>query len=206
MFEAYQRKLQDTVLDRVKNKVLMLAIASKKIPATKNWRKGSWKFGAHITGDVGHHVQAEAQLINLGLKSRSKACVELGNEFEEVVEENNRELLIIKKISERDGIPMELLNASVSTTASPTELIANMERAASGESDEPKTPPGLVGSQGAQGVKPLLDVLEQHGEGKIDRDSAINTLMQLYGMTYLRASKLLPDAGVVDGGEQGGVV
>lgn len=198
VFESYQRKLQDIVLDRVKNKVLMMGIATKKIPATANWRKGSWKFGAHITGDVGHHVQAEAQLINLGLKSRSKACIELGNEFEEVAEENNRELLILKKISERDGIPLELLNASMSSGASPTELIANMERAASGESDEPAPPPGLVGQQGAQGVKPLLDVLEQHGEGKIDRDSAINTLMQLYGMTYARASKLLPMPPVVD--------
>jgi lambda family phage portal protein len=207
VFESYQRKLQDTVLDRVKNKVIMLGIAQKKIPATKNWRKGSWKFGAHITGDVGHQVQAEQALIQMGLKSRSKACVELGNDFEEVAEENNRELLVLKKISERDGIPMELLNSSMSGAAGgPTELIGNLERAAAGESDEPAPPPGLVGSQGAQGVKPLLDVLEQHGEGKIDRDSAINTLMQLYGMTYLRASKLLPAEQVAVGGAQDGVV
>lgn len=192
VFEAYQRRLQDVVLDRVKNKVLMLGIATKKIPGHPKWQEGSWRFGAHITGDVGHQTQAEALLINLGVKSRTDLCAEMDTDFEQVAEKASREISIMREISERDEIPLELLNASLSNAGNPTELLANMQRALNGESDEPAPPPGLVGAQGAQGVKPLLDILEQHGEGKIDRDSAVNALMALYGMTYLRASKLVP--------------
>lgn len=202
VFEAYQRKLQDVVLDRVKNKVLMLGIARKKIPAHPKWREGSWRFGAQITGDVGHQTQAESLLINLGVKSRTKLCAEMDEDFEKVAEETSRELKILRDISERDGNPMELLNASMNSGGSATELIAKMARAQAGESEEPPPPPGLVGAQGAQGVKPLLDVLEQYGEGKLDHGSAVNTLMALYGLSYARALKLVPLPPVEDEGVQ----
>ena len=198
VFEAFQRQLIDTILDRVKNKVLTLGIATKQIPAHPKYRNGSWRFGAHITGDVGHQTNAEQILINLGVKTRTDLCAEMDTDFEENAEKSAREINILREISEREKIPMDLMNSSMNGAAgSPTELIARMERAEAGESDEPPPPPGLVGSQGAQGVKPLLDILEQHGEGKIDRDSAVNALMALYGMTYLRASKLVPEAAPV---------
>jgi lambda family phage portal protein len=198
VFEAYQRQLQDVILDRVKNKVLMLGIARKKIPAHPKFREGNWRFGAHITGDVGHQTQAEQTLINLGIKSRTQLCSEMDQDFEKNAEDASRELTILRGIAERDGNPIELLNQSMNSGGGATELIANMAKAQAGESDEPAPPPGLVGAQGAQGVKPLLEILEQHGEGKIDRGSAVNSLMALYGMSYAKASKLLPAEAPVD--------
>lgn len=189
VFAKYREILQNVILDRVKNKVLMLGIATKKIPGTPNWRNGSWKFGAEISGDVGHQTQADALLVQYGVKSRSKWAAELGEDFDNLLEENARELVRIREIAEEKGVPMDLL---VSSMGSATEMFARMERAAAGESDEPEPAPGLVGVQSPQGVKPLLDVLEHHGKGLLDRESAAQTIMQLYGMTYARASKLLP--------------
>lgn len=191
VFKSYQKRLEEVILNRVKNKVLMLGIAQGRIPSSKQWQKGDWKYGAHITGDVGHQVQADAQLVNMGVKTRTTWATELGSDFEELAEQAGAELAMLQRVSEKYKVPMELLNASLQNA---TESIANMAKAEAGISDELEPAPGLIGEQGEKGVKPLIDVLENYGNGLADRDSTIALLMEMYAMDYGRASLLVPAA------------
>jgi hypothetical protein len=67
VFRWYQEMLEHILLNRVKRKVLLLGIASGRIKATKNWNMGSWRYGATLTGDVGHQVQADLDPARLRL-------------------------------------------------------------------------------------------------------------------------------------------
>ncbi len=58
VFRRFREMLEDTFLNRVKHKILMHGIAKKEIKAIKGWDKGTWSFGASLTGDIGHQVQA----------------------------------------------------------------------------------------------------------------------------------------------------
>lgn len=78
VFKRFREILIDTFLDRVKRKVLLLGIAKKEIRATKNWNKGQWNFGASLTGDIGHQVQADSTMVQYGVKTRTQWAADLG--------------------------------------------------------------------------------------------------------------------------------
>jgi hypothetical protein len=81
------------LLNRVKRKVILMAIASKALPMHKNWDQGSWRFGATLTGDVGHQVQADLDLVRSGAKTRSQIAAEYNNDWSEVMEKNGAEIV-----------------------------------------------------------------------------------------------------------------
>lgn len=192
VIRSYQERLEEVLLDRVKKKVLMLGIAMGRIPATKHWNRGSWRYGAAITGDVGHQTSADIELVRQGAKTISALAIEHGYDFGEVMETKAAEIARIKKISEAQGIPMELL---MNGETQATTMFANMERAKAGlpgPEDPPPPPPGLIGVVGDKGAKTLLDLLEKVGSGLIDRDSGIMAAMRLFGLTFIQADKIMP--------------
>lgn len=188
----YQEILEEKMLNRVKRKVLMLGIAMGRIPACKHWDRGVWRFGAAITGDVGHQTSADLELVNAGIKTRSQLAAEHGNDFNQLIEQVASEVEKVREVATARGIPMELLLATLN---GPTQLFANLERAKAGlpgPDEPPPPPPGLIGSVGEKGVKPLLDLLEKVGTGVIDRETGVLALMRLYGMTFAAADKMVP--------------
>ena len=191
VFRWYQAKLEESLLNRVKRKVLMMGIAAGKIPWTKNWEAGAWRYGATLTGDVGHQVTADLELVKAGAKTRSQVAAEYNNDFREVVDRTGAELKDAMDVSKKYGVPLELLLRDLDN---PTQLIATMERAKSGEPDPnvPPPPPGLIGTVGDKGVKGLLDLVMAVNKGEMDRDSGINTAMTVYGMDFLDAAALFP--------------
>ena len=192
VFRWYQEMLEHILLNRVKRKVLLFGIAAGNIPATKNWDRGSWRYGATLTGDVGHQVQADLDLVRCGAKTRSQLAGEYNNDFRQVMEKNGAEIQAAMAVSKRLGVPIELLLRDLEN---PTALIAAMERAKTGEPDPaapPPPPPGLIGTVGDKGVKSLLDMVMAVNRGEMDRDSGINTAMTVYGMDFNDASALFP--------------
>ena len=189
VFRRFRELLVDTLLERVKRKVLLFGIASKAIRATKDWNKGGWQFGSSLTGDVGNQVQADATLVQYGVKTRTRWAAELGGDFDNLVDEAAGEIEKIMRVSKQKGIPMELL---IQSLPNPTELIANLQRAKRGETDSPPPPPGLIGTVGDKGVKTLIDLLTSVGKGEIDPESARWTLMTGWGMDALQAQQLVP--------------
>ena len=64
--QELQEILVETMLDRVKNLAIAHAIASNQLPATKNWKRGRFTFGAWLTADVGYQTQSDMMLISDG--------------------------------------------------------------------------------------------------------------------------------------------
>lgn len=198
VFRRFREILVQTVLDRVKRKVLMLGIAQKHIRATANWNRGVWQFGASLTGDIGHQVSADATMIQYGVKTRTQWAAELGSDFSDLVDQTAAEIEKMQRVSKDKGIPLELLN---STLGSPTEMIANLERAKAGVTSEPPPPPGLVGTIGDKGAKGVIDLLSAVGRGEIDRESARMSLVEVYGMDVVAAAAVLPNATTIPSAE-----
>jgi hypothetical protein len=192
VFRRFREMLVQVLLERVKRKVLLLAISRKLVRPTKHWNRGNWQFGAALTGDLGHQVQADATLIQYGVKTRTQWAAELGHDFSDLVDQAAAELDKVRRVAEAKGIPMELL---LTTLPAPTENIANMVKAKAGVPSEPPPPPGLVGTVGDKAAKGVIDLLSAVGRGEIDRDSARMTLVTVYGMEMADALAVLPDLG-----------
>jgi capsid protein len=190
VFQRFREMLVDTMLERVKRKVLLAGIAKREIRAVKMWNKGSWNFGASLTGDIGHQVQADSTMVTFGVKTRTRWAAELGETFVDLADEAASEIETLQQISAERNIPLELLNASLTN---PTELVANLAKAQAGISDEPEPPPGMIGQIGDKGAKTVIDLLTAVGRGEIDRQSARMTLITVHGMEPRAAEAVLPD-------------
>lgn len=188
-FRRWQEIIVNTLLERVKKRVLLIGIAKKDIRASKNWNKGNWQFGPTITGDVGHQVQADATMVQYGVKTRTKWAADLGYDFADLANESSAEIQMLQKIAVRDSVPLELL---ISSLGNPTELLSAMEKAKAGVSDDPPQPPGLFGEIGDKGAKQIIDLLASVGRGEIHRDTGRNTLVSVYGLDYQTAQSILP--------------
>ncbi len=191
-FRWYQELLEHIILNRVKRKVLLFGIASGRIRSSKNWDRGSWRYGASLTGDVGFQVSADLDLVKNGMKTRSQLASDYNNDYADVVEAKGAEIVIAMEVSKRLGVPIELL---LTDLENPTALIAALERAKTGAPDPaagPPPPPGLIGSIGDKGVKSLMDLVMATNRGEMDRDSAVATAMMTYGLTPLDADALFP--------------
>lgn len=190
VFRRFREMLVDTLLERVKRKVLLAGIARKEIGTVKLWNKGTWSFGASLTGDIGHQVQADSTMVTFGVKTRTRWASELGEDFADLANEAAAEIQLLQEISTERKVPLELLNASLTN---PTEVLANLAKAHAGISDEPAPPPGMLGQIGEKGTAQVIELLTAVGRGEIDRQSARVTLITVYGMDAGAAEALLPD-------------
>lgn len=188
----YQRVVTDTILDRVKRRVLMLGIAKGDLPLVPDWDRGSWRFGQTLTGDVGHQTTADLALVEAGAKSISQVAADYNNDFRTLAEQKASEVQIIQEVAEQKEVPIEFLARWLDN---PTATLAALERARTGEPDPdapPPPPPGLIGVVGEKGLKPLLDIIEQVGKGEIDRDTAVLSVRKIYGLSLRQAMELVP--------------
>lgn len=179
----FRQMLVDKMLDRVKNKVLALGIATGRIPAHPNFKIGKWNFGGRLTGDYGHDTQANIQKLQFGLTTATTLADEDGEEFEELVRNSASEIKFMQGVAAEQGVPIELLSQRFPNA---TQMLAAI--------NTPPAPPpkGMVNIE-TEGVKPLLEVLGKVGEGVIDKDSAVNAIVQMYGVPRGRAEKMVPD-------------
>tara|TARA_R100001510_G_C7656966_1_gene217778 strand:+ start:6152 stop:7648 length:1497 start_codon:yes stop_codon:yes gene_type:complete len=129
-FRRSQNLLEEQVLNRIKDAVLSRAISFNIIPAHPNWRECKWQFPAHITADQGYTTQSDLAMLGQGIKTASGIIGEMGEDYEEVVEGLAKEVQIMYQVSQRTGIPMELIQQRL---PNPTSLLAMMNEGMSGE-------------------------------------------------------------------------
>jgi lambda family phage portal protein len=190
VFRRFREILINTLLDRVKKKVLLLGMARKEIRTVKDWNKGNWQFGAALSGDLGHQVNADALLVENGVKTRTQWAAELGYDLNDIVDQTAAEMEKYQRVSKQKSQPIELLNVKL---PAPTENLANLAKAKAGITGEPPPPPGLIGQSGDKAAKGVVDVLTAVGRGELDADSARATLTEVYGMDLTQALLLLPE-------------
>jgi len=178
----FQKLLKEQALDPVRNAVLGLGISEGVIPAHPQWQNGRWGFGASLSGDYGNDTAANLQKLQAGLITASDLISEGGQTFEEVTRRQASEVQYMQRVAAETGVPIELFTTRLSGA---TELLAAMN------TPPPAPPAGLV--EAGTDVKPMIDILKNVGDGVMDRQSAINTLMQMYGMSKAEADKIVPE-------------
>ena len=178
----FQKLLKEQALDPVRNAVLGLGISTGELPPHPQWQTGRWGFGASLSGDYGNDTAANLQKLQSGLITASDLISENGQTFEEVVRRQATEVQYMQRVASETGVPIELLTSRLSGA---TELLAAMN------TPPPAPPAGLVEAQ--VDVKPMIDILKNVGEGVMDRESAIATLIRLYGMSKAEADKIVPE-------------
>ena len=186
-FARHRQLLVDQALEGIKNDVLGLAIAARLLPPHPNWKAGKWNFGGRMTGDYGHDTTANLQKLQAGLVTATSLADEEGEEYEEIMETAAKEMQFKQSLAASTKIPIELFDQRFPNA---TQLLAAINTP---PAPPPAPPPGLLGEIGDKGVKQVLEVLKQVGEGVTDRESGIEALVQLTGIERHEAEKMVPD-------------
>jgi capsid protein len=180
----YRQMLVDRMLEPVKNDVLALAIATRQIPPTKNWKAGKWNFGGKLTGDYGHDTAANVQKLQFGLATATNLADEDGEELEEMIRTAAGEMKYKQQIAAETGVPIELMDNRFPNA---TQLLAAI--------NTPPVPPpqDLISQKGDAATKQLIEILSSVGEGTTDKESAVEQIVNIFGVPRSQAEAMVPD-------------
>lgn len=184
--EYWQELLKIKVLNRVRQKVIAQGIAQQLLPPHPLWQKVEWHFGQTIQTDVGYDMDADIAATQHGLIRISDVTAKYGKSPREVFISNSQTALEAIQVGTDTGLPVE-------TFAPGLFPMITEQKAAFEAGPIPPPPPGSADALGEKNVKQLLDLLKAVGEGKIDRDSAKQTLQRTFGVPPALAEKMVPD-------------
>jgi capsid protein len=175
------------VLDRVRQKVIAQGIALQLLPPHPLWRKCSWHFGLSIQTDVGYEAEADISMVKSSLIPIKAISGKYGYSTREVLESNADTANEAIEVGVDKLLPVEVFAKDLYPDI--TIQKANMLTG-----PVPPPPPGSAEALGGDKmVKQLLDLLVKVGEGKVDRDSAKQTLKRTFGIPEAIAEKMVPD-------------
>ena len=180
-----QRMLIHKFLGPIMRAIIDQGIATGKIPPSPNKFRCRWGFGRHITADVGYETQSNILRLQNLLSTRTGQAAEAGENFRDIAETLGQEVQIMQEVAKKYGIPIELLAGNL---ASATETLA----AANAAANPPPPAPATIDQGGEKATAQVLDLLKSVGEGKVDRESAINTLVTIYNIPFDQASIIVP--------------
>jgi lambda family phage portal protein len=183
-----QQMLVDRVLNRVRDAVLDNAIAMGALPPHPLWNEGAWNFGARLTGDTSNYVQEQIMLMQNGLITRGRIIEEMdGSSHMEIARTRAREVKELQEVGAEAAVPIELI---VPAMTNATAMLAAIN---SPPAPAPEPPPGYVGQAGEKTAAQVIEVLTAHAEGKLERESAIQSLVWVYGVPRAKAEALVPE-------------
>jgi lambda family phage portal protein len=196
-FEDWQETLVDKFLEPIKNTVIDYAIATGQLPGTEFSHNGRFTFGAQITADLAYESQTDRENLMFGLDSASNILEKKGRDFDGVTQENIFEINEAQKKAAQNGVPMELMAPQRFTGA--TELLAAMNTPV----EQSSPVPGSLQAVGEKGAKQIFEILTGVTQGTMDRESAKNTLITVYGLMPDQAEDITPPQGKRDKQESG---
>ncbi len=182
-FEYWQGLLTHRMLNPIKNAVIEHGISMGSIPATPNYVSGEWSFGSQITADVTYAGQMDIANIQLGLESMTDVLSKRGKDIETVARKRARDVTTFQEAAASNNVPIEMLSNQWP--------MASDQLAAANTPPQPP-PPGLINN--TQDLKPLMDLISQVGEGVIERVSAVESAMAIYGIGQQEAEMLIPES------------
>ncbi|MEA3210967.1 MAG: hypothetical protein QOE70_4024 [Chthoniobacter sp.] len=195
-----------TPMRRIRRMVLDHAVGMGLIPSHPKLGSCAWHFGQRIITDVGYEVQNDIQLLNAGLVAADDISTKYstaGGSLRDVLQRNAAAVLAGQEISSQTRVPLELLAAALWPNA--TQLLA----ASNSPPDNPPPPePGSLEAVGDKGAGQIVDLLSKVAMGQMERESAVQTLITVYGLYPEQAEQICPQPiarpGEDDGSEVGG--
>lgn len=187
--EYWQTLLVNTVLNRTRNKVIAQGIARQLLPPHPLWQKVEWHFGQSIETDVGYQMDADIAATQHGIIKVSDITSKYGKSPREVFLSNAQTANEAIQVGAETGLPVEAFAAGLFPQL--TE-----QRAAFVAGPLPPPPSGSFEAIGDKGVKQLVDILTAVGDGKLDPDSAKETLKRVFKIPDAIAEKMVPEPDV----------
>lgn len=177
--------IEGLILNRVRQKVIAQGVAQNILPEHPNWKKCEWHFGPWITTDAGYEMDNDIAATAHGIMPVSKVMAKYGHTPSEVFDSNATTATEAINSGAKAGIPVETFAGG---------LYPNLtnQRADMIEGPPPPPPAGSIERLGDKGVAKLLELLEAVGDGTIDRESGLSTLVATFGFTRRGAEKICP--------------
>lgn len=185
--QYWQSLLKNIILNRVRNKVIAQGIAQGILPPHPNWMKCDWQFGAWLSTDVGYEMDSDIAGVQAGILKVSDVIGKYGDRPREVFMANAATANEAIMAGQQNALPAEAFAGGIYPN------LTNLKASFSVPTPLPPPEPGSFDAIGDKGVKQLTEILTAVGEGKMDRDSAIQTLMHVFGMDKGTAEKIVPE-------------
>lgn len=179
--------LKALILDRVRQKVLSQGIAQQLLPVHPNWKKCEWHFGPWITTDAGYEMQNDVLGIQTGIIPITDVTGKYGYTPREVFVANASAANAALTVGTESELTVEVFAKGLWPD------ITNQKAAYLAKTPIPPPPPGSIDAIGDKGVGKLLELLKGVGDGTLDRESAKQTLMTVFGLDEATAEEICPD-------------
>lgn len=178
--------LVNKFLNRVRQKVIAQGIANQELPPHPLWRKCAWHFGLSIQTDVGYEAESDIAMATTGIIPMAETIGKYGHTPREVFRSNVGTINAAIEEGALGGLPVEVLARGLMPDVT-------AQKAAMVTGPVPPPEPGTIEAVGDKGLKIVIDLIQSVGEGKVDRDAAINTLEHSYGIDRSIAEKMIPE-------------
>jgi capsid protein len=182
----WQELLINKVVNRTRQNVIAQGIMQQLLPPHPNWRKAEYHWGLSIQTDVGYEMEADISAMNTGIISVSDITGKYGKNPREVFLSNATTFNEAVQVGAETGVPMEGFAPGLYPNG--TALKASINTG-----PIPPPPPGSQEALGEKGVTQLLELLKAVGDGKVDPESAIQTMKNTFGIPEAMARKMCPD-------------
>lgn len=175
------------ILNRVRQKVIAQGIAEGVLLPHPNWKKCEWHFGPWITTDAGYEMQADIAGVQTGLLKISEVVGKYGHTVREVLEANASAANSALTVGMEQQLPVEVFAKALWPD------ITNQKAAFLAPTPIPPPKAGSIEAIGDKGAGKLIEILEKVGDGTLDRESGIETVMRVFSLTRAQADKIVPD-------------
>lgn len=183
MFARYQEIIVTSILNKIKRAILSNAIALGHLPPNPNFDFGRWQFGAHLTADTGYDTTANLELLQAGLKTAAQIAGEQGYDYEDMVDQQVKEVTILRDKCAAAGVPIEMV--AMGRFPDATNQLAAVAEAL--DPDQSATAADL-----GPNVKFLTDILEKVAGGLLPREEAVATLIDVFELDPVIAESIVP--------------
>ena len=189
--QYWQRNLIDRCLRRIRRVVLAYGVARGEIPAHPNMAVCAWHFGERVITDAGYEVQNDLAMMQASVVAWDDVATKYGNgsNLRDIMRRNVAAVRAAQQEAAEGSVPIELFAPGLMPNA--TQLLAAMNTSPE-EVNPPPPTPGSLEAVGEKGAAQIVDLLTKVATGQMDPESAVQTLVTVYGLYPDQARKIVP--------------
>ena len=112
-FQRWRGLLESQFLNRIKNIVILDAVAKGLIQNSEYVLDGRWSWPAKVSIDYGREANADINLWKAGLKTAGQIYSDAGEDYEEAIRARAKESAMIVALAQEMEIPAEYISDSI---------------------------------------------------------------------------------------------